>query len=523
MSAGPGTLADIAPAAAPRAERRPATWASAIRVKPGVGVTTLVSIVLAITVASSFGAILTAREIERRMAAVVSDNVPGVTAAAELQNALMQQRGLVAAYMLDDGQLAWVNDLDKIKPNLAHWLGEAKRTARTDEERNLLAQLTNVYAAYDAERERAITLYHDGHAREARDVLLGDVSRLSDQAYGLCRDFSAANQRFMNTSLARGRERVASLVVALPVLMGLSTLLCLGVLFIVSRRLLRPMRRLAHDARAFSASETNGHAGRFEDDMRELEFYSRAIMSDATRTRARLAENQQKLTTAEKLAAVGQFSACAAHELRSPLSAIKMWLYELRRSAGDPEAVVQTCIVLEEETSRLEELATNFLQYSKPPELNPRRLTLDDILDGTLALGHHRLDEKRIRVIRERRLGMPHVRADANQLRQVLLNLISNAAEATPEGGELRISESVEVDAEGREQVVLRIRDSGPGVPESIRDRLFEPFVTTKARGTGLGLSVASSIVARHGGRLELEAHDAPGAVFAIRLPACGD
>jgi len=70
---------------------------------------------------------------------------------------------------------------------------------------------------------------------------------------------------------------------------------------------------------------------------------------------------------------------------------------------------------------------------------------------------------------------------------------------------------------------VLRIHDSGPGVADSMRERLFEPFVTTKPRGTGLGLCVAASIVTRHGGRLELEAHDAPGAVFAVRLPACGD
>jgi signal transduction histidine kinase len=295
------------------------------------------------------------------------------------------------------------------------------------------------------------------------------------------------------------------------------------VLFFVSRRLLRPVRRLAHDARRFSPQATNGHAASFEDDVRELEFYSRAIMSDATRTRVSLEENQRKLVSAERMAAVGQSAACAAHELRNPLSAMKIWLYQLRSSAHDPVAVEQTCIVLEEEASRLEELATNFLQYSKPPELRMRRQRFHEIVDSTLAMGRHRFDEKRIRVVREQRNGTHLVMADGNQLRQVLLNLISNAAEATPEGGEVRITEAVEKDAEGREHVVLRIHDSGHGVDESMRDRLFEPFVTTKPRGTGLGLCVAASIVTRHGGRLELEAHDAPGAVFAVRLPACGD
>src|SRR6185436_346934 len=111
------------------------------------------------------------------------------------------------------------------------------------------------------------------------------------------------------------------------------------------------------------------------------------------------------------------------------------------------------------------------------------------------------------------------VMADANQLRQVLLNLIANAAEATPEGGEVRISETRELGPDGQDEVVLRVSDSGPGVPEAIREHLFEPFVTTKPRGTGLGLCVAAGIVSRHGGRLELETQEAPGAVFALRLP----
>ena len=501
--------------------RAPGVTIRRARFGPGAGVAALVGTMLLVTICGSLGAWFTAREMERHMGAVVTENVPSVVAAAELQNALLQQRGLVAAYMLDDGRVAWVNDLDKLKPELARRLADAQRSARTDEERNILVQLAAVYGDYDAEREQAIALYHDGHTQEARQMLLGDVSRLSDQAYGLCRDLAAANQRFMSASLERDHRKMTSLAILLPALVVLTTFLCLCLLFLVSRRLLRPVRQLARDARSFSAGNSRSDA--FPDDVRELEFYSRAIMSDVARTRAHLEENQKRLTTAEGLAAVGRSAACAAHELRNPLSAMKVWLYQLRRSAHDPAVVEQCSIVLEEEASRLEELATNFLQYSKPPELRLRVQRLAEIMDGTLTLARHRFDERRIRVVRERRDGLPPVRVDANQIRQVLLNLLSNAAEATPDGGEVRIQKSLEQDAEGRRQVVLRVRDSGPGVPESIRERLFEPFVTTKARGTGLGLCVASSIVARHGGRLELEASDGSGAVFAVRLPACED
>src|SRR5262249_22319982 len=126
--------------------------------------------------------------------------------------------------------------------------------------------------------------------------------------------------------------------------------------------------------------------------------------------------------------------------------------YQLRRSAHDPAVVEQCSIVLEEEASRLEELATNFLQYSKPPELRLRTQHLGEIVDGTLTLARHRFDERRIRVVRERREGLPLVNVDANQLRQVLLNLLSNAAEATPEGGQVRIVDACERAGErGRE------------------------------------------------------------------------
>jgi signal transduction histidine kinase len=511
----PDTSAVAPPLRAPEVNGR-----RLLRLGPGAGLAALVVTMLLVTIAGSFGAWLAAREMEWRMDAMVTENMPSVVAAAELQDALLQQRGLVASYMLDDGRLAWVNDLDKLKPELSRRLADAQRSARTEEERNILAQLAVVYAELDADRERAIVLYHDGKPREARDLLLGDVSRLSDQAHGLCRDLAAANQRFMAVSLERGRRKVASLAVLLPALVVLTTLLCLAVLLFVSRRLLRPVQRLVRDARKFSSERADASVAAFDDDVRELEFYSRAIMSDAARTRVHLEENQRLLSTAEGLAAVGRSAACAAHELRNPLSAMKLWLYQLRRNAHDPLVVEQCSIVLEEEASRLEELATNFLQYSKPPELRLSSQPLDEIVEGTLRLARHRLEEKRIRLVRDRVPNLPEVSADANQLRQVLLNLLSNAAEAAPEGGEVRISEAIETDAAGDPVVVLRVCDSGPGVPGSIREHLFEPFVTTKPRGTGLGLCVAANIVKRHGGRLELEPHRGPGAVFAIRLPA---
>jgi signal transduction histidine kinase len=489
----------------------------------GRRVTTLIGVVLLLTVLCSIGALFTARQMERLMGTMVSGNLPNLQAASELRNALQRQRGLVAAYMLDDGRLAWINDLDVLKPSLEHWLAEAKRMARTDEERQILGTLDAVYKSYDQEREQAIALYRAGKRSEARSALLGDVSLLSDQAYDLCRQLVAANGRYMNESLREGHERVASLALSLAVGIGLALLLSVTLILVVFRSLVLPVRRLARDTRAFTDDPSAARPKPFANELHELEFYSRALMSDMTRTRTDLAESERRLLVAEKLAAVGKFAACAAHEIRSPLTSIRMWLYQLKQPGTGRGEIVHSCAVLEEEVGRLEELATSFLQFSRPPSLRLAREDVSDVIDGTLELARDRLHDKRLRLRRINGTVLPPIMADAHQLRQVLLNLIANAADASPEGGEVRIVESSGTGPDGRTEVLVRIEDDGPGVSEAVRKRLFEPFVTTKPNGTGLGLAVASSIMEHHGGRLALEAHVAAGAAFSVHIPACDD
>jgi signal transduction histidine kinase len=423
--------------------------------------------------------------------------------------------------MLDNGRLAWVNDLDRMKPMLEQRVERARQTARTAEQLKILAQLTTVYAAYDQERERAIALYHSGHVLEARESLLGDTSRLGDQASELCRRLVTENERVMQTSLVESQQRVEILAFGLGTGVALAILLSLGLVVIVFRRLLHPVRRLARDAKALSDPSTVD--ARFSDDVHALEFYSRTLMSDFARTRTDLEESQRRLLTAEKLAAIGKFAACAAHEIRSPLTSMRMWLHQLQDAGRSHPEVERSRLVLEEEIGRLDGLATSFLQLSSPGNGSLEKQDVSEIVDVTLELARYHLHERDIRIERDRGAMLPAVMANAHQLRQVLLNLITNAADATPRGGVVRIAESCEAEPNGRAEVVVRIQDHGPGIAEKIRDRLFEPFVTTKPNGTGLGLSVAASILAQHDGRLLLEASDASGTVFAMRLAACED
>ncbi len=115
--------------------------------------------------------------------------------------------------------------------------------------------------------------------------------------------------------------------------------------------------------------------------------------------------------------------------------------------------------------------------------------------------------------------ALPPVMADGAQLKQVLLNLLGNAADAMAGGGEIRITSNAEKDADGRPMLVVRISDAGPGMPQDIQCRIFEPFFTTKENGTGLGLCIAAQVMARHGGGLVLESSTDKGTTFAIWMP----
>jgi signal transduction histidine kinase len=175
--------------------------------------------------------------------------------------------------------------------------------------------------------------------------------------------------------------------------------------------------------------------------------------------------------------------------------------------------------IVSEETTRLEAIVRSFLEFSRPPTLHCQQQNICTVIDQTLELLRPRLKEARICAEHLRSGELPPIMADAAQLKQVFINLLVNAADAMTEGGQVRITSTVEKDADGRPMVVARVCDSGHGIPPDIQRRIFEPFFTTKESGTGLGLCIAAQVMARHGGALVLESSTERGTVFAVWTP----
>ncbi|MBX3247640.1 MAG: GAF domain-containing protein [Myxococcales bacterium] len=227
----------------------------------------------------------------------------------------------------------------------------------------------------------------------------------------------------------------------------------------------------------------------------------------------------QRLKERDRLAALGEMAAGLAHEIRNPLGAIKASAQLLVDEADESDAEFLAIIV--EETDRLNRVVGSFLDYARPARGNPAPTDVSAAIERTLQLLRPECQRTGTELVAELEEGLPPVRIDAEQLRQVVLNLVQNALQALGEGGEIHVATSV-VDRGKREVpwVEVRVHDTGPGIPDDVLKNLFVPFVTTKDRGTGLGLAISQRIVAAAGGRILVRTREGEGATFVVRLPA---
>jgi signal transduction histidine kinase len=360
-------------------------------------------------------------------------------------------------------------------------------------------------------------LYERGEKEKAKAILLREVAdRIERRAYRLCEAFVLANDKDVEdlTDAAEHQIRVVTWLVGGSVIVTIA--LGGSLVWFFYHDVIFPLRGMAADARVFRGE---GNGASTQGELREVGEYLRGLMSDVADTRSHLERSQARLLSAEKLASVGKLAAGVAHEIRNPLSAMKMWLYSIRESVKDNADLEHKCGVVSEEIARLESIVRDFLEFSRPAAMKSRPTDVSQVLDHSLELVGPRLCQRGIRVVREPGPRLPPVMADSEQLKQVFLNLVNNAAEAMGSGGEIAVSASAEKNADGRPMVVVRVRDSGPGLPEDVRARIFEPFFTTKEEGTGLGLCIAAQIMTRHGGLLVLESSTRQGTVFAVWTP----
>jgi signal transduction histidine kinase len=251
---------------------------------------------------------------------------------------------------------------------------------------------------------------------------------------------------------------------------------------------------------------------------RALALENARLYDNARRAYRELNEAQARIIQSEKMAVVGTFASGLAHEVRNPLNSIALQLSILERRvaplpSGVAEEIKGLLGIIREEVRRLDNLVGDFLQFSRSNRIQYRPVSLDSLVDEVMRLLRPEARAAGVTLRRER-IGdpTPNLWVDPEKIKQVSINLVQNAIEALPQGGEV-VVESGCIDG----RALMIVRDDGPGLPEGLD--VFQLFVTTKAHGTGLGLSIAQQIVLEHGGEIEATSKPGGGATVTVSLP----
>jgi signal transduction histidine kinase len=446
---------------------------------------------------------------------MLESNLVSVRAAGELEIRLREVRTQLDRYLLS-GDRHDLEALPKLRRETDHWLAEAERVAFTATEQRQMAETRQGYTHFFDELDGVTQA--DFQAIDRRETGQRMDRILMDEILRPDRDYLEFNEEQAAEVAARNRQTAGRMVLVL-LLLGLGGALAGSLAgYAVAWRINRSLVRLTvplQDATGKLDSVVGPLMIPRSCSLEEMEGVLQHIAQQVGTVVERLQQSQREALRAEQLAAVGQMAAGFAHELRNPLMSMKILV---QSAAGrDSRAALhgRDLAVLEEEINRLEQLTSSLLDFARPPQLRLATVDMRDLIDDVVDLLSGKAGRRDIRI----ECYLPDepvcLKADAGQLRQVLLNLLLNALDAIQKNGMVQVNASVTT-----ERVELRIADSGGGLPVGLDKDIFAPFVSTKATGLGLGLSITKRIVEMHGGTIAATNRLRGGAEFTVRLPA---
>jgi signal transduction histidine kinase len=444
------------------------------------------------------------------LAGIVDRNLAAFETAASLETALVNQKGFVTYYFLD-GDANWLRQLGEYRQLFREHLEKARKLAQNQVQAMAAGRIADEYATYIDRKDRVISLYKAGRREEGAE-LHKSVRQRFFNIIALCEKFKLDHLKQIRQTQADNRDTVVRLRIATITTILLQMILVIGLGFTFIHQILSPVHRML---------QTAAKAGRAERSANVVTALGQSInllIQDVDQAQYELEKSRENLLQAEKMALVGRLAAGMAHSIRNPFTSVKMRLFSLGRTLDLNATQEEDFSVISQEIRHIDTIVQNFLEFSRPPKLMMQPISPSAIVDNALQLLSHRLKSYGVEVRVARPAPLPEVIGDPEQLKEVLVNLIINACEEMKEGGTIMIEERL-FGQPPHQFAVLSVSDSGPGVPEELKEKVFQPFFTTKDEGTGLGLSIASRIVNEHGGRLSLETGRTGGATFVITLP----
>jgi signal transduction histidine kinase len=289
---------------------------------------------------------------------------------------------------------------------------------------------------------------------------------------------------------------------------------------LLARRITRPLHRLVEGTVRISKGDfSQAIAIASRDEVGDLARSFNEMTGQLLHARDRMEEANRKLVQHEKLASIGRMAATIAHEIRNPLTSVKLNVQKVAEEESFAETVKAHLGLSLEGIDQIERFIKELLNFTRVQELSLERWPIEQIVEESLKLLRETLARKKVAVETSYAEGLPEIHVDGDKMRQVFLNVLRNAHEALEAGGKISIV-CEPVEEGGKKKALIRISDNGPGIPEKDRENIFEPFFSTKPSGFGLGLANARKIVEQHNGTIRVGKKRGRGSVFVILIPA---
>jgi signal transduction histidine kinase len=440
-------------------------------------------------------------QVHRKITSVLNENVRSTKAAEQLEADIRELVRLLRA-------LSNPQEIDSINDSTRGKLAEAQDLANHEEEEMLVGRI----------RVGLLEYFDKWENGNGSDQSYGELAtHLERNVLPQCVNLRKYNMDQIVQSEQDNQTMVNKLlwgIVAIGVGGSFFGLL-LG--YNMARRLRHSIGQLSISIRD-AAGKLNRELGsvtlKEEGDLPALQLQMQGLIQEISRTVEQLQQREHEILRAEQLAAVGQIAAGVAHELRNPLTAIKMLVQTGLEEHPPSGLATEELAVIEQSIRRMEQYIQIFLDFARPPRAERRRIDLLEVVRRAVALVEGRARRQKVDLA----MHLPDeplvASLDPEQIQQVLVNVLINSLDAQPRGGMIEVGV-------GRHdgKVELEVSDRGPGLPAEIRGRLFEPFVTSKPDGVGLGLSICKRLIETNGGTIRIANAPGGGAAVAFTVP----
>jgi two-component system, NtrC family, sensor histidine kinase HydH len=449
---------------------------------------------------------------------VLAENVATIRAAWAMQDALWRLHAVVMEATDKERRETRSEATEMESVFDRHW-AEADQSAYTPEEKVLVKAVQDHYIVYRDHIEARLKPQGLSGLLTSQTAEKEKTIRLARAVAEPCRQLVELNEKMLADSTARSSQ-LSTLVNAIRFSFLIAGPI-VGVLFglWIARGLHRSISQISVTL-SDATGDLNRNIGSVEirnlSDLPGLHQQVQAVAAGIRQVMEELEQARRHAMLSERLAAVGELAAGVAHELRNPLTSVKLLIQTAAQRQPNTAMGGRQLQVVQQEIARMESTIQGLLDFARPPELHRIAHDLRTTVRRALNLVEGRAKQQNVE-ISERVPKFPVVvSGDPEQLHQILINLLLNGIEAMPQGGPLVMD--VEADEPGHVCRVT-VSDSGDGIPQEILDRIFEPFATSKEHGTGLGLAISHRIAKEHGGVLLAANRTQRGAVFTLELP----